>query len=290
MYKIAILGCENSHANTFLKYIIKDKLYTDIEVVGIYSDDTQAAEKLSREYGVYAANSFDEFAGMVDGVIITARHGDNHYKFAKPYISAGIPMFIDKPITISESEAVELKNDLIKSKTRVCGGSVLRFPEIIRDLKKAVNEKTYGRCYGGFLRAPISMTNDYGDFYFYSQHLVQATCEIFGYYPNSVMAYVNKDVITCVVRYDEYDVNLAFVDGNYDYYAGINCENNAVFSGFKLDGCFEREFELFYGLLKGGEQSESYDDFIAPVFIINAIDRSIKSGKEEKVMRQDDIV
>ena len=41
MYKIAILGCENSHANSFLDFIIKDKLYTDIEVVGVYSDDIE---------------------------------------------------------------------------------------------------------------------------------------------------------------------------------------------------------------------------------------------------------
>ena len=26
-----------------------------------------------------------------------------------------------------------------------------------------------------------------------------------------------------------------------------------------------------------------YEDFIAPVFIMNAIDRSLKSGKEEKI-------
>lgn len=290
MYKIAILGCENSHANTFLNYIIKDKLYTDIEVVGVYSDDTEAAEKLSREYGVYTAKSFDEFAGKTDGILITARHGANHYKYAKPYLGTGIPMFIDKPITISEKEAVDLKKELIKNGVRVCGGSVLKYPDMIRELKKNVAEKTYGQCYGGLLRAPINMVNDYGDFYFYSQHLVQAMCEIFGYYPNSVKAYVNQDVITCVVRYDEYDVNLVYVDGNSHYYAGINCEKNAGFSEFKLDGCFEREFETFYGLLKGGEQSESYDDFIAPVFILNAIDRSIKSGKEEKITRQDAIV
>ena len=36
MYKIAILGCENSHANTFLDFIITQKVVTDVEVVGVY--------------------------------------------------------------------------------------------------------------------------------------------------------------------------------------------------------------------------------------------------------------
>lgn len=290
MYKIAILGCENSHANVFLNYIIKDKLYTDIEVVGVYSDDTAAAEALSQEYGVYVAKSYDEFVGKIDGVLITARHGDSHYKFAKPYISTGIPMFIDKPITISEKEAVEMRNDLMENGVRVCGGSVLRFPDIIGELKKNIAEKTYGRCYGGFLRAPVSMVNDFGNFYFYSQHLVQAMCEIFGYYPNSVKAFENKGAITCVVRYDEYDVTVVYTDEDYTYYVGINCEKKAGFSEYNFDGCFEREFDSFYQILKGGEQHESYDDFIAPVFILNAIYRSITSGNEEKVTRQEDIV
>ena len=286
MYKIAILGCENSHANTFLDFVIKNKLYPDVEIVGVYSDDVEAAKKLNEAYGVYVAESFDEFVGKVDGIMITARHGDNHYKYAKPYINSGIPMFIDKPITISEKEAVELKNELIKSGTRVCGGSVCKYPEFIRELKKNVVEKTYGEVYGGTLRAPIDPKNPYGDFFFYAQHLVQAMCEIFGYYPNSAKAFVNGKVTNCTVRYDDYDVNLVYVQGEYSYYAGINCEKNAIFSKYELSGSFEKEFEGFYSLLEGKEQEESYEDFIAPVFILNAIDRSIKSGNEEQISRQ----
>ena len=39
MYKIAILGCENTHANSFLRQIYKKGRHTDIEVIGIYSDE-----------------------------------------------------------------------------------------------------------------------------------------------------------------------------------------------------------------------------------------------------------
>ena len=31
MYKIAILGCENSHANAFLDFLIKEKMFEDIK-------------------------------------------------------------------------------------------------------------------------------------------------------------------------------------------------------------------------------------------------------------------
>ena len=102
MYKVAILGCENSHANSFLNHVKSTKYKDLVEFVGVYSDEKEAAQKLSEEFGVYVAENYDEFVGKVDAIVITARHGDNHYKYAKPYIKSGIPMFIDKPITCTE--------------------------------------------------------------------------------------------------------------------------------------------------------------------------------------------
>ena len=56
MYKIAILGCENSHANAFLDFLIKEKKYEDIEVAGVYSDEPEAMAKLKEAYGVEPVN------------------------------------------------------------------------------------------------------------------------------------------------------------------------------------------------------------------------------------------
>ena len=153
MYKIAILGCENSHANHFLNLIIKDKVFNDIEVLGVYSDDVDAANKLKDEYGVYVAKSYDEFAGKVDGIVITARHGDNHYKYAKPYIKTGIPMFIDKPITVSEEDADKFKEELIKHNVKISGGSSLKHPDFIEELKNAV-KAGFNISFRNFLPAP----------------------------------------------------------------------------------------------------------------------------------------
>ena len=106
MKKIAILGCENSHADAFLKAIRENEEFGNIEVVGVYSVELEEAQKLQEKYGVAILSDYADAVGKVDGVVITARHGDNHYKYAKPYIESGIPMFIDKPITNSEEEAV----------------------------------------------------------------------------------------------------------------------------------------------------------------------------------------
>ena len=77
-----------------------------IEIIGVYSHDKDASLKLNDMFGVPVMESYDELVGKVDGIIITARHGDNHYKYAKPYMESGIPMFIDKPITVSKEDAI----------------------------------------------------------------------------------------------------------------------------------------------------------------------------------------
>ena len=135
MFRIAILGVENSHANSFLNYVVKDKLYPDIEVVGVWSDEPEALQKIVDDYGVPAMSAPDELVGKIDGLVVTSRRGSYHYKMAKPYISSGIPMFIDKPITSDPAEAVEFMKELKAAGVRATGGSSLIHSETIVNLK-----------------------------------------------------------------------------------------------------------------------------------------------------------
>lgn len=289
MLRVAILGCENSHADTFMNLVINEKLVPDVEFVGVYSDDAEACKKLYDKYGVPVMKSYDELVGKTDGLIITARHGDNHYKYAKPYIKSGIPMFIDKPITISENEAISFMSELRDNGVKICGGSCVALEEHVRKLKQAVKDNEYGKTFGGFLRAPVNMDNPYGEFFFYAQHLIQVLCEIFGYYPNTVTAHKNGICTNCTVSYDEFDVFCQFTDRVYKYSATISCENGISGGEYELKDCFAKEFLEFYDLLLGKAQKHTYNDFIAPVFIMNAIYRSMQKGSIEKVVRPENV-
>ena len=284
MYKVAILGCENSHAADFLR-VIRDENIQDVQVVGVYSCFPGAGEKLRDEFGVIVADSYDAFVGQIDGLIITARHGDNHYKYAKPYLDSGIPMFIDKPVTITESEAREFMQELKTKAIPISGGSTLKHASYIRELKMLVQSGEKGRVCGGFLRAPMDINSEHGGFYFYAQHLVQMVCELFGYDPKAVRACRNGDQVTCTIRYDNFDVTGVYLEHSYVYYAAVNFERHMEGSVFDLNGAASREFHDFYHILQGKPQTQSYEDFFAPVFIMNALERAMLSGNEETVNR-----
>ena len=70
MYKIAILGCENSHAEGFLKIIQQD--YPDIQVLGVHSEYPGEAEKLQEKFGVSHGKSL-----LLYNEVIFVRSTDN---------------------------------------------------------------------------------------------------------------------------------------------------------------------------------------------------------------------
>ena len=282
MFKIAILGCENSHADSFLQ-VIRDEKYDDIQVLGVFSEYEGAAEKLNEKYGVPVMATADALVGQLDGLIVTARHGDKHYPYAKPYLSDGIPMFIDKPATCTEEDARAFAGELAARNIPICGGSTLKHARYIQTLKALVESGEQGAPLGGFFRAPVQMQNAYGNFFFYSQHLVQMVCEVFGYFPKAVRTCQTGNKITCILRYEDFDVTAMYVDGSYIYYASVCFDQSVVGGVATLEGVSSGEFRDFYQLLIGQEQSQSYDAFFAPVFIMNALYRSLESGQEEPV-------
>jgi len=288
MKKVVILGCENSHADNFLGFIYNDEHYQGVEVIGVYSDEEAASKQLQEKYGVPVMNRYDEAVGQVDGVIVTARHGDNHYKYAKPYIASGVPMFIDKPITICETEAQKFMKELQAHQVAISGGSTCKHDSFVQSLKKKHLESVDGKTLGGFVRAPLNLIERYGGFFFYAQHLVEIVCEIFGRYPVSVRATKNGITYNVIFRYDGFDVTGTYVNGNGSYYAMRHSEKGIEASGIynaTATECSKQEFAEYYELLNGGKSKISYEDFIAPVFIMNAIVRSLNNGQEEIIAR-----
>jgi predicted dehydrogenase len=286
MKRIAILGCENSHANAFLRFIKEKEEFSEVEVIGVYSDAREAAEKLNQKFGVPVMEHYAVAVGKIDGLVITARHGDNHYKYAKPYIESGIPMFIDKPITINEDEAILFMRELIAKNVRISGGSSLKQNVYVRELKQNAEKGIGGSTVGGYVRAPYQSESIYGGFYFYAQHMVEMVSEIFGRFPISVIAKQNGKQVHVLFHYEAYDCVGLFCDKNDFYYASRMAESDAKSYVIPTtDDWFYEEFKEFYSLLEGGRQAVKYEDFIAPVFVMNAIERSIKSGKEEPVRR-----
>ena len=284
MYNIVILGCENSHANSFVKFV-SEGLYPEINVLGVYSDERAAAEKLHDEYGVAIMEDFYDPTLPLDGVMITARHGDNHHKYAAPYLERGIPMFIDKPITCTEEDAVSFMRAARDNNVRFCGGSTCAALAETLEIAEAVKSGALGDNRGGCIVAPMDRNSKYGGFTFYTQHLVEIMTTIFGIDAVEVFADDRDNAVNIIVRYSDFSVHASFVEAGAYYYSmsAYGKDKSISREGTFTKDTFRHEMNDMLDLLRGEPMKKSYENFIAPVFIMNAIMRAMKSGQWEKI-------
>ena len=278
--KIAILGTENSHANAFARLIKNSPKYRDIEIVGVYGYDDAANQKLVDEGLVsYVASDPHEFLGKVDGIMVTARHGDHHHEYALPYIKAGVPAFIDKPFTVGLDKADELLTAAKESGALLCGGSSLKYLDEMNTLARFRQSKT---VVGGNVTAPINMVNPYGGFYFYAQHLIEILFSVFGTDIKSVYArsHDNEDRISVIFDYGAYDVTAQFYS-SYTYSATVYArEGSRHAAADDVTYCYEKELDDFAAMVRTGIMPHDYESLVKPLKLMHFIEDSFTEKKE----------
>ena len=282
--KLAFVGVENSHAPAFLQLIQKNpEKYSDIEVVGVYSYDGAAADKLVANglapRAVRTPSAFLGGADAADCVVNTARHGDNHYEYSLPYLRAGIPMFIDKPFAMTTERAREMVEAAKAGHANLCGGSCLKFAPELAALKRAMDAGELGNVLSASFAAPVNMSNPYGGFFFYAQHLVQMMTTVFGNHVQSVSARARDNAVTAIVTYPHIDITLHYV--GYCYSAAIYGDKASrhVQIG-DVGALYTPEFDELHTMLRTGVMPETYDDLLYPVSVLEALYLSYKTGRE----------
>ena len=278
MFKVGIIGSENSHALAFSKIFNLSGRYDDIQVVAVWGEDMAASEKIKAECGVEIVRP-EAMLGLVDAVMVTSRNGALHPGYARPFIEAGKPAFIDKPIANDGREAEALIGLAFERHVPVMGGSSLKLVAgTLKSKAFADEQKAKGELIGGYVFAPVSMDNPYGGFYFYAAHLVETALTIFGYDPAAVTAVRSKSGISCVLEYADFSVSLGFTDGVYNYGATVLGRTGADMRLITLDDAYDREVEHFAAMLRTGQVPQSAHDIVKPVHVLNAIERSYKTG------------
>ncbi len=293
MFRIGLLGSENSHADAFASIFNGyDKQYIgefeDMCVVATYSSYEGVDQRLAETYGIeMIAHSPEEMLGKIDVAVVTARDGRFHAEMARPFIEAGIPVFVDKPFTQDEDEAIALARLARDKGVPLMGGSCLklcpetkaamRFTEELRDKQIPI--------VGGSVMAPISLDNPYGGFFFYSGHLAEICLPVFGYYPQWVSASETERGVSVIIHYDDFDVTGLYTVGRWNYEVRVftAAENPLLTQPISLDVAMVEEARTIARVARTGSMEHTYEELIQPVMFLNAVHRAIQSGKREPV-------
>ncbi|WP_268123771.1 Gfo/Idh/MocA family oxidoreductase [Roseivirga pacifica] len=87
----------------------EDFLNEHAEVTHIWTQDKRVSEQIAKAALIHhVCAELEDMIGEVDGVLLGRDDAENHLKFARPFIEAGIPIYIDKPFALSMKSAEEL--------------------------------------------------------------------------------------------------------------------------------------------------------------------------------------
>ena len=274
MYKIGIIGSENSHAAAFSEIFNLSGTYDDVRVTAIWGEDMEASQKIAEKCHVEIVKPMD-MLHEVDAVMVTSRNGALHWGYVRPFIEAGKPAFVDKPLANDYAEAKAIIDLAAEKHVPLVGGSSLKLIADTLALKAAADEaKAKGELLGGNVYAPVSLDNPYGGFYFYSSHLIEIALTIFGYDPVAVNAVKTKAGIAAVLEYAGYAVTLNYTESAYKY-GGVVLTGGGV-SGREINmgDAYAREVESFVHMLRTGESDIPARNLALPVRVLNAIEAS----------------
>lgn len=79
----------------------------DAQVTHIWTQDLKLSQKIAdTTYIDHVVKDYQDMIGDVDAILLARDDAENHYQFAKPFLGAGLPIYIDKLLapTVKESE------------------------------------------------------------------------------------------------------------------------------------------------------------------------------------------
>ena len=286
-YRIGIIGSENSHARAFAKVFAGEPDFQDMKVVAVCGNEGRDKSEQVQEFFPEAVitDRPEEMLGLVDAVMITSRDGKLHYPYAKPFLEAGIPMFMDKPFTVDPSEAVAMVALAKEKGVSLCGGSSLKCcPDIVNMAKtrRALGENLIS----GYLSAPLQPDSPYSGFYFYASHLVEMCLAVFGWEPEAVTARNRDGQVTAIFHYANFDAVCAYTPGCGRYFVQLTGKKDVLEAKeIDLAPAYRLEAEEFVEMVRTGRMPYGYEQLMEPVFCMNAIEKSYQTGETVRIAR-----
>ena len=114
----------------------------DVELVGVVDNDPKRAEEIATALGTVAFNDHRELIGKVDAVSVVVPT-QYHHAVAKDFLSAGVHVLIEKPITVTVEEADELIELADKGGLVFQVGHLERFNPVLVALEGVLQEPRF---------------------------------------------------------------------------------------------------------------------------------------------------
>ncbi len=177
MLRLGMVGVNTPHASMYTRLLSDpDSPGTPAEpnarVVALWDADPALAAAFAREQQVPAVlPHYEELIGAVDGVIVIERDQRRHAAQAEPFLRAGIPVFVNKPLADDMADARAIVACAEATGTPLFSSSALRFDPSVLALKARLAQT-------GPVRVAISA--GYRELMYYGVHAAEMLVTVLG--------------------------------------------------------------------------------------------------------------
>ena len=108
-------------------------------VTHIWTDDPADASHIAKTNFIpHIVKSPEEVIGEVDAVIIPTDKGHEHVERCKPFVEAGLPVFVDKPLVNNERDLITFRSWITEGKT-ILSSSCMRYCKEYMPYRLSIN-------------------------------------------------------------------------------------------------------------------------------------------------------
>lgn len=283
--KIGIIGAENSHTAEIAKVINVDKLVKGFSVDYVWGETDEYAKVAAKEGSIpNIVRKQKEMLGNIDALIVDHRHPKYHLTAALPFVKEGVPTFIDKPFCYRIKEGREFWVLATKYRTPITSFSVLTHQKSFKNFVEKMNSA--GDILAGETWGPCDLKSQWGGIFFYGIHQVDMVLHAFGYNVKNVLVTENSNGATGQLVYSDGKIVTMHLirQGCHKFGIGVIGSQKSVHQVVEFDkNPYLTGVKTFCKMFKTGEEPRSFDEIITPVKVLEALEKSIKSSKSEKV-------
>jgi len=289
MFRIGILGSDNSHALAFAKLCnIPDENgiynYDDVRITAIYGHDDapEHTAEVAKEGKIeFIAKTPEEFIGKVDAVMVVNRRGSLHVPQILPFVEAGYPVWMDKPVASSTEDIEKLRIACEKNNTLITGGSTIKYNHDIISMRNRIESDFFGDVMGGNMNFPGDLSSEYEGLWFYGSHLVEMMLSVFGYDVKGILASKVADGnISVIAKYEKFQVTLNYLANVWGYNITVYGTKNVLTIPMDISTIYKLGFEKFVEMLRTKRMPLSFENLVKPVYILDAIYKSLEEKRE----------
>ncbi|WP_427896262.1 Gfo/Idh/MocA family protein [Kribbella sp. GL6] len=271
--RIALVGTENSHADEIVKHLNVEQIAGGTRIVALAGADDERNRKLAAAGGITKlVPTSAELLGEVDALIVTNRDGALHREHAVPFLEAGVPVWVDKPLAASTADARAILDAARKGGAAVTSYSAVRWVADADVLAGAGIDDLQAVTVTG----PADPDSEYSGIFFYGIHCADLAQRLAPGEPGPVE--VERVGSTVVVRYQSNGVlvTLQLVKpteaGRVPFHAELVGRTKVVSSDVRLDSEYVVPgLKVFLRMLETGERPLDDATMLAPITVLEQV-------------------